>query len=42
MNLGFEVNKGGRPAVFVEEQKPKYDFSKNEKDANIFEKLRAQ
>ena len=42
LSLGFEVNKGGRPAVIIEEQKPKYDFSKNEKDASVFQKLRAQ
>jgi hypothetical protein len=42
LSLGFEVNKGGRPAVIIEEQKPKYDFSKNEKDARVFQKLRAQ
>jgi hypothetical protein len=41
-SIGFEVNKGGRPAVIIEEQKPKYDFSKNEKDVKIFQKLRTQ
>jgi hypothetical protein len=30
------MNKGGRPAVIIEEQKPKYDFSQNEKDADLF------
>ena len=42
LSIGFEVNKGGRPAVIIEEQKPKYDFSKNEKDVEIFHKLKAE
>ena len=42
LSIGFEVNKGGRPADIIEEQQPKYDFSKNPKDAEIFQKLRAK
>ena len=28
--FGFEINKGGRPSIHVEQQVPKYDFSQNE------------
>ena len=41
LSFCFEINKGGRPAVVIEEQIPKYDFSKNEKDVKVFQKLRS-
>ena len=28
--FGFEINKGGRPSIHVEQQAPKYDFAQNE------------
>jgi hypothetical protein len=28
--FGFEINKGGRPSIHVEQQVPKYDFSQDE------------
>jgi len=29
ISLGFEINKGGRPTIHIEQQMPKYDFSLN-------------
>jgi hypothetical protein len=27
LSFGFEINKGGRPNIYIEQQSPKYDFS---------------
>jgi hypothetical protein len=29
LTFGFEVNKGGRPNILIEQVVPKYDFSQN-------------
>ena len=29
LTFGFEINKGGRPSTYIEQQEPKYDFSQN-------------